>query len=94
MSNLFLNPVTVSFTNGKAVFERSQATAMNFKFIQTDESIISDHAEYEILIAEKFLLVVFKVQEGDADKLAQEIASLVQRRVIKRIKGKAVGFFD
>lgn len=94
MSNLFLNPVAVSFTNGKAVFERSQATAMSFKFTQADESSISDCVEYEILIAEKFLLVVFKVQEGDADKLAQEIASLVQRRVIKRIKGKAVGFFD
>lgn len=94
MSNLFLNPVAVSFTNGKAVFEHSQAAAMSFKFTQADESSISDRVEYEILIAEKFLLVVFKVQEGDADKVAQEIASLVQRRVIKRIKGKAVGFFD
>lgn len=94
MSNLFLNPVVVSFTNGKAVFERSQAAAMSFKFTQTDESSISDCVEYEILIAEKFLLVAFKVQEGDGDKLAQEIASLVQRRVIKRIKGKAVDFFD
>lgn len=94
MSNLFCNPVVVNFNSGKAVFEHSQATDMNFKFTNIDKVNTADQAEYEILIAEKFLLVFFKVQEGDGDKLAQEIADLIDRRVIKRIKGRAVKFFD
>lgn len=94
MSNIFIHPVLVSFTKGSIVLERTQAMAMNFKFVEASEEEITSSVEYEVLVAEKYLLVPFKVKAGNADEVAQEIASLLKRRVIKRSGARAVATFD
>lgn len=94
MNKIFLHPVLVSFTKGSIVLERSQAEAMNFKFVEPIEENLTSDVEYDVLVAEKYLLVPFKVKAGNGDEVAQEVARLIQRRVIKRIGNRAIAIFD
>lgn len=96
MSNkLFQTPVFVEFKSGTAVFEKSHAEQMSMSFKEAAKEYEPvANVQYEIVLPELLLLIPFITSTGSGDELAQEIASLVQRRVVKRVGRRAVDFFN